>query len=97
MNEPSSSDQEDFQEQLEILRSILQKNLQQAKQDRLLGTQLEFWLESAKFLETDIEIWEHAGNMYQRNKAIEQMYKVLEILQQLIDSMNPNGTGDGQG
>ncbi len=97
MHEPSPSDQEDFQEQLEILRSILKKNLERAKQDRLLGTQLEFWMESARFLETDIEIWEHAGNTYQRNKAVEQMYKVLEILQQLIDPMNHDGMGDGQG
>jgi hypothetical protein len=97
MNEPSPSDPEDFQEQLDILRSILQKNLERAKQDRLLGTQLEFWLESAKFLETNIEIWERAGNVDQRNRSIEKMRKVLEVLQQLVDLVNRDGIGDEEG
>ena len=94
MNEPLPSDEEDFQEQLEILRTILKKNLDQTKQDRLLGTQLEFWLESVRFLETDIKIWEQAGNMDQRNKAIQQMRKVLDTLQQLVDLMDQDGMGE---
>jgi hypothetical protein len=92
MNEPSPSDPDDFQDELEILRSILQENLQQAKQDPLLGTQLEFWLESAKFLELNIEIWDQAGNAYKENQARERMRKVLGILQELINQMN-----DGRG
>jgi hypothetical protein len=94
MNEPPPSDQDDFQQELEILRSILQEKLQQAKQDPLLGTQLEFWLESAKFLELNIKIWDQAGNAYKENQARERMRKTLDILQQLINQMN-NGTGEG--
>ena len=94
MNEPPPSDPDDFQDELEILRSILQENLQQAKQDRLLGTQLEFWLGSAKFLELNIKIWDQAGNAYKENQAKERMHKVLDILQELINQMN-DGTGDG--
>jgi hypothetical protein len=95
MNEPSSSDPDDFQKELEILRSILHENLQQAKQDPLLGTQVEFWLESAKFLELNIEIWDHAGNAYEENRARERMRRVLDILQQLVNQMN-GGAGDGK-
>lgn len=61
--------------------------------DPLLGTQLEFWLESARFLELNIKIWDQAGNAYQENQARERMRKVLDILQQLIDRTN-DGTGD---
>ncbi len=95
MNEPPPSDQDDFQKELEILRSILKENLQRAKQDPFLGTQLEFWLESARFLELNIEIWDQAGNVYKENQARERMRKVLDILQQLIIQMN-DGNGDGK-
>lgn len=93
MNEPPSSDTDDFRQELEILRSILQEKLQQAKQDPLLGPQLEFWLESAKFLELNIEIWGMAGNSYKENQARERMRKVIDILQELINQVN-DGTGD---
>ena len=93
MNEPPPSDTDDFQQELEILRSILQEKLQQAKQDPLLGPQLEFWLESAKFLELNIEIWGTAGNSYKENQARERMRKVIDILQELINQVN-DGTGD---
>lgn len=85
MNEPPLSDSDDFQQELEALRSILDENLKRAKQDPLLGMQLEFWLESAKFLELNIEIWNQAGNAYKENQARERMRKVLDILQQLIN------------
>ena len=95
MNEPHPSDPEDFEDELNVLRSILQEKLHQAKQDPLLGTQLEFWLESAKFLELNIEIWDQAGNAYKENQARERMRKVLDILQELINQVN-DGTGDGK-
>jgi hypothetical protein len=95
MNEPPPSDPDDFQKELEVLRSILQEKLQQAKQDPLLGTQLEFWLESAKFLKLNIEIWDQAGNAYKENQARERMRKVLDILQELINQTN-EGKGDGK-
>ena len=95
MDEPPPSEPDDFQKELEILRSILQQNLQQAKQDPLLGTQVEFWLESAKFLEQNIKIWGEAGNEYQENQARERMHTVLNILQELINKMN-DGKGDGE-
>lgn len=93
MSEPPPSDPDDFQQELEILQSILKENLQRSKQDPLLGTQLEFWMESAKFLELNIKIWDQAGNIHKENEARERMRKVLDILQQLIDQIN-DGTGD---
>lgn len=93
MSEPPPSDPDDFQQELDILQSILKENLQRSKQDPLLGTQLEFWMESAKFLELNIKIWDQAGNIYKENEARERMHKVLDILRQLIDQIN-DGTGD---
>ena len=95
MSNPPPSDPVDFQQELDILRSILKENLQRSKQDTLLGTQLEFWMESAKFWELNIKIWDQAGNTYKENEARERMRKVLDILQQLIDQMS-DGTGDGK-
>jgi hypothetical protein len=95
MNEPPPLEPEDFQDELEVLRSILQEKLQKAKQDPLLGTQLEFWLESAKFLELNIKIWDQAGNAYKEKQARERMRKVLDILQELINQAN-DGSGDGK-
>ena len=51
MNEPPPSDQEDFQQELDAMRLILQKNLQKLKhhENPALGKQLDFWIESANF------------------------------------------------
>jgi hypothetical protein len=95
MNEPQSTDPDDFQKELEILRSILQENLQHAKQNPPLGTQLEFWLESARFLELNIKIWDQVGNEYEENRARERMRRVLDILQELVNQMNEE-RGDGK-
>jgi hypothetical protein len=95
MSEPPPSDADDFQQELDILRSLLKENLQRSKQDPFLGTQLEFWMESAKFLELNIKIWDQAGNLYKENEARERMRNVLDILQQLIKQMNDD-TGDGK-
>jgi hypothetical protein len=91
MNEPHPSEQDDFQHELEILRSLLQEHLTRGKHDPLLGPQVDFWLQSARFLELDIKIWDGAGNVYNENKAREQMRKVLDSLQELINRMNDGG------
>ena len=95
MNEPSPSDQEDFQQELEALRLILQRNLQKLKQHEnpMLGKQLNFWIESASFLRTELDIWEKVGNVAKREQAVERMRKVLDILQELVNSLND---GEGQ-
>ena len=95
MNEPPLSDPEDFQQELDALRLILRDNLKHVRQDRMLGNQVEFWMESARFLETELQIWENAGNQYKRQQALERMRKVLDILQELIDRMNED-KGDGK-
>ena len=95
MNEPPPSDQEDFQQELDALRSILQQNLQKLNQDPFLDTRLEFWLESANFLVTEMDIWERVGDVGKREQAVERMQKVLGILQELIDHLNAE-SGDGK-
>lgn len=97
MNEPPPSDQEDFQQELDALRLILQKNLQKLKhhENPALGKQLDFWIESAKFLKTEMEIWEKVGNVSKHEQAVERMRKVLGILQELIDHLN-DGMGKGE-
>ena len=95
MNAPPPSDPDDFQQQLEILRSLLKENLKRGEQNPLLGSQVDFWLESARFLELNIEIWGRSGNAYEENQARKQMRKVLDILQELVNRMN-DGMGDGE-
>jgi hypothetical protein len=88
MNKPTPSDEEDFQHEMDTLRLILQRNLQRLKQDPALGQRLDFWMESARFLETELEIWEQVGDDTKRDQAVEKMQKVLGILQELIDHLN---------
>jgi hypothetical protein len=95
MNAPPPSDQDDFQQQLEILRSLLEENLKRGEQNPLLGSQVDFWLESARFWELNIEIWGKAGNAYEENQARKRMRKVLDTLQELINRMNDE-MGDGK-
>lgn len=95
MSTPPPSDPEDFQQELETLRAILQQNLERTEQDRLLGAQIEFWMQSAQFLETEMDTWERVGNVSKRQQAVERMQKVLDILQQLINRMNDEA-GDGK-
>jgi hypothetical protein len=92
-NDSPPSDQDNFQQELDALRLILKQNLHKLKEDPFLGTQVEFWLESAKFMETNLEIWEDTGNAYKHQQAMERMRKVLDSLQQLINQMN-NHSGD---
>ncbi|HJS17787.1 MAG TPA: hypothetical protein VJ785_03505 [Anaerolineales bacterium] len=95
MNESSPPDQEDLQRELEILRSIIRKNIARLGQDPLLGKQLDFWMESACFLTTEIRIWESVGNDTRYDLAVERMHKVLEILQELIEQLD-DGSRDGE-
>jgi hypothetical protein len=84
----SPPDPEDFQQELEALRLILQKKLHKFEQDPFLDTRLEFWMESARFMENEIGIWKEAGNTYKRQQALERMRKVLDVLQELIELLN---------
>ena len=95
MNAPPPSDQDDFQQQLEILRSLLDENLKRGEQNPLLGSQVDFWLESARFWELNIEMWGKAGNAYEENQARKRMRKVLDVLLELINRMNDE-MGDGK-
>jgi hypothetical protein len=87
-NEIPPSDQNDFQEELEALRLLLQSNMQKINQDPFLGTITEFWMESAKFMELNIELWERTERIDKRQEAVKRMRKVLDALQQIIDRLN---------
>lgn len=69
---------------------ILRKNMPKLTQnhDPTLGKQLDFWMESAKLLEKEMEIWEETGNVLKYDQTVERMNKVLGILQELIDQLN---------
>ena len=92
--DPAPSDPEDFEQELEILRAILHRNLHRLNQDARLGKQLEFWMKSAEFTATSMEIWEDAGNQDRFDEAALRMKRVLETLQKLIDHL---GDEPGEG
>ena len=92
--DPVPSDPEDFEKELEILRAILRRNIQQLTQDPRLGKQLEFWMSSADFAFRTMEIWEEAGNQDRFDEAAQRMRQVLETLQRLIERL---GDEPGEG
>ena len=85
--DPAPSDPEDFEKELEVLRAILRRNVQRLNQDARLGKQLEFWMKSAEFAVTSMEIWEEAGNQDRFDEAAQRMKRVLETLQKLIEQL----------
>jgi Zn-dependent M32 family carboxypeptidase len=85
--DPAPSDPEDFEKELEILRAILQRRLHRLNEDARLGKQLDFWMKSAEFAVTSMEIWEEAGNQDRFDEAAQRMKKVLETLQKLIEQL----------
>ncbi|MGE5462471.1 MAG: hypothetical protein ACM3PS_03895, partial [Syntrophothermus sp.] len=93
MNAASPSDEEDFQRELNALRSLLEENLKRADPDPFLGTQLQFWLESARFLEKYIEVWYFVGNLNKRDEAREKLRRVLYILLEVFIKLS-NDSGE---
>ena len=89
-NDPAPSDPEDFEKELEVLRAILHR----LNEDARLEKQLDFWMQSAEFAVTSMEIWEEAGNQERFDEAAQRMRKVLETLQKLIEQL---GDGPGEG
>jgi len=85
--DPIPSDPEDFENELEILRAILHSRLHRLNEDARLGKQLDFWMKSAEFAVTSMETWEAAGNQDRFDEAAQQMRKVLETLQKLIEQL----------
>jgi hypothetical protein len=79
-SDPAPSDSEDFEKELEILRAILRRHLYRLNEDARLGKQLEFWMKSAEFAVTSMEIWEEAGYQDRFDEAAQRMKKVLETL-----------------
>lgn len=85
--DPAPSDPEDFEKELEILRAILRRHLHRLNEDARLGKQLDFWMKSAEFAVTSMEIWEEAGNQDRFDEAAQRMKRVLETLQKLIEQL----------
>jgi hypothetical protein len=85
--DPTHSDPEDFKQELEILRAILNRKLQRLNQDARLSKKLEFRMKSAEFTVANMEIREDAGNQDRFDEAAQKMKRVLETLQQLIDQL----------
>ena len=85
--DPAPSDPEDFEKELEILRAILVRRLHRLNEDARLGKQLEFWMKSAEFAVTSMEIWKEAGDPDRLDESAHRMKRVLETLQKLIDQL----------
>jgi hypothetical protein len=92
--DPAPFDLEDFEKELEVLRAILRRNTQRLNQDARLGRQLDFWMKSAEFAVTSMEIWDEAGNQDRFDEAAQRMKRVLETLQKLIEQL---GDKPGEG
>lgn len=85
--DPAPTDPEDFEKELEILRAILHRRLHRLNEDARLGKQVDFWMKSAEFAVTSMEIWEEAGNQDRFDEAAQKMKSVLETLQKLIEQL----------
>lgn len=82
------------QEEIERIKSelannhcIIERNNQRLQSDPWLEKRIIFWMESARFLVTELEIWDHAGNdekcaetTLKAQKALDGLYDLLRQL-----------------
>jgi hypothetical protein len=54
----------------------------------MLNKQLVFWMESARFLESEMKIWRDQENREEYDQAVERMQSVLHHLKELIDQIS---------
>lgn len=81
----SKTDRAEIQElhrQMDTYRSIIKRNNGRLEHDIWLEKQIRFWMESTRFLITELEIWDRLGN---ETKCVETTSKAQKALDTLYD------------
>lgn len=84
MSSSAQSDKDRFQRELEHFRSLAKQNKRALEGKPILTVQLNFWFESFRFLITELEIWNYAGNQTKYAETVSKIEKVLHHIHRLV-------------
>jgi len=87
MSKSSLTDVQRFQGELKRYRVIISENKQRLENHPLLAKQIDFWVESSRFLLTELEIWDRLGNRNKYNVTYNNARKAIDYLYTLIDQL----------
>lgn len=77
-----------FNQELAQYLSVANRNKQQLENSRMLAKQIVFWTESAKFLITELEIWDRFENEEKCEKSILKIQRALDRLHDLVTQLD---------
>jgi len=87
MSKSSRPDVLRFQHELEKFRAIINSNNGSLENNPLLARQINFWVESMRFLITELEVWDRLGNRHKYDATYNKARKALDYLNTLIDQL----------
>lgn len=87
MSKSSRPDVLRFQHELEKCRAIINKNNGSLENNPLLARQIDFWMESTRFLITELEIWDRLGKPPNYDATYNRLRKAMDYLYTLIEQL----------
>ena len=69
-------------------RYIIERNNESLADDRWLHKQILFWMESTRFLVTELEIWNRTGNDKKCAETTLKAQKALDTLDELFEQLD---------
>ncbi|HET9905811.1 MAG TPA: hypothetical protein VFQ23_04205 [Anaerolineales bacterium] len=84
MSNQARADKERYERQLNHYRSLMKVNKRDLDGKPFLAVQIDFWLESIRFLITELEIWDYMGKTAKYYETINKIHKALNRVHRLI-------------
>ena len=84
MKKSVREDTERFKQELAHCRSVVAGLTKRRQETSFTEKQLTFWMESARFLITELEIWGKLGNDAKYEVAIHRIRKNIEYVRKLM-------------
>ena len=84
MRKPIRSDTQRFQRELDNYRTTLADLSKDGEIDPFVGKQISFWMESARFFISELEIWDKLGDKAKYYVAVKKVQKALDQVDELI-------------
>lgn len=93
MKRPTRSDQEQFRRELEIYSSTITELAKRRQETSFMEKQTIFWTESARFLITELEIWDKMREDTRYDATVVKIQKIFQRLNGLINQLTEENYG----
>ena len=84
MNSSAQSDKERFERELSHYRSLAKTNKRELDGKPFVSVRLSFWMESVRFLITELEIWDYMRNAARYEETINKIHKAFHYIHRLV-------------